>query len=72
MLECCISLKDTESDKSEEDLEKRISKAQDIALEYFDCLLETTPAPDYVQVVGSIGGEVCTYRIYNDGSVYAR
>lgn len=54
------------------DLEKRISKAQDIVSEYFDYLLETTPAPDYVQVVGSIGGEVCTYRIYNDGSVYVK
>ena len=53
------------------DLEERIRKAENIASEYFDYLSETTPTPDYVQVVGSIGGEICTYRIYDDGSVYA-
>ena len=50
----------------------RIEKAQEIALEYFDYLIATTPTPDYVQIVGSIGGYVSTYRIYDDGSVYAK
>ncbi|MCI8582835.1 MAG: hypothetical protein HFH13_06865 [Dorea sp.] len=54
------------------DLKERINKAQEIALEYFDYLIETVPTPDYIQIVGSIGGDISTYRIYDDGSVYAK
>lgn len=38
------------------DLKERISKAQETALEYLDYLVETVPTPDYVQIVGSVGG----------------
>ena len=54
------------------ELKERIDKAQEIAIEYFDYLIETTPTLDYVQIVGSIGGDISTYRIYDDGSVYAK
>ena len=50
----------------------RIEKAQEIALEYFDYLIETISTPDYVQIVGSAGGDISTYRIYEDGSIYAK
>lgn len=54
------------------DLKERISKAQETALEFLDYLIEAVPTPDYVQIVGSVGGYISTYRIYDDGSVYAK
>ena len=48
---------------------KRINKAQDIALEDMDYILDVFPAPDFVEVVGRMGGDTVTYRVYDDGSV---
>ncbi len=50
----------------------RVSKAQDRALERLDYILETIPAPDFVEIVGRMGGDTITYRVYDDGSVYER
>lgn len=62
--------------RSEEDMEKdtreRIRKAQDKALERLDFILETVPTSDFVEIVGRVGGDVVTYRVYNDGSVYGK
>ena len=54
------------------DAKKRIEKAQDIALEDMDYILDVFPAPDFVEVVGRMGGDTVTYRVYDDGSVYER
>lgn len=54
------------------DAKKRIEKAQDIALEDMDYILDVFPAPDFVEVVGRVGGDTVTYRVYDDGSVYER
>ena len=51
---------------------ERISKAQDRALESLDYILETIPAPDFVEIVGRMGGDTITYRVYDDGSMYER
>ena len=51
---------------------KRIEKAQRIALERLDYILDTIPTPDFVEIVGRMGGDTVTYRIYDDGSVYER
>lgn len=51
---------------------KRIEKAQDRALESLDYILETVPAPDFVEIVGRVGGDTVTYRVYDDGSMYER
>ncbi len=51
------------------DTEERIRKAQDKALERLDYILETVSALDFVEIVGRVGGDVVTYRVYNDGSV---
>lgn len=51
---------------------KRINEAQSRALENLDYILETVPAPDFVEIVGRMGGDTVTYRVYNDGSVYER
>lgn len=51
---------------------KRIKKAEDRALESLDYILETIPAPDFVEVVGRMGGDTITYRVYDDGSIYER
>lgn len=56
----------------EKDTAKRIRKAQDKALERLDYILETVPTPDFVEIVGRVGGDVVTYRVYNDGSVYGK
>lgn len=54
------------------DTTERIKKAQDKALEHLDYILETIPALDFVEIVGRVGGDVVTYRVYNDGSIYTR
>lgn len=50
----------------------RVSKAQDRALERLDYILETIPTPDFVEIVGRMGGDTITYRVYDDGSMYER
>ena len=54
------------------DTEERIRKAQDKALERLDYILETVSALDFVEIVGRVGGDTVTYRVYNDGSVYEK
>ena len=51
---------------------ERVRKAEDKALESLDYILETIPTPDFVEVVGRVGGDTVTYRVYDDGSVYER
>lgn len=51
---------------------ERVSKAQDRALERLDYILETIPAPNFVEIVGRMGGDTITYRVYDDGSMYER
>ena len=51
------------------DTKNRIKKAQDIALEDMDYILDVFSAPDFVEVVGRMGGDTVTYRVYDDGSV---
>lgn len=53
-------------------IKNRIKKAQDMALESLDYILETVPAQDFVEIVGRIGGDTVTYRIYDNGDVYER
>lgn len=50
----------------------RIEKAQDRALERLDYILETIPAGDFVEIVGRVGGDTVTYRVYDDGTMYER
>ena len=52
--------------------ETRVKKALDIALERLDYIMEYYIVPDFVEVIGKIGGDVITYRIYDDGSIYER
>ena len=50
----------------------RVRKAEDKALESLDYILETIPTPDFVEIVGRVGGDTVTYRVYDDGSMYER
>ena len=52
--------------------EARVKKVMDIALEQLDYIMDYHTAPDFVEVTGRVGGDVITYRIYDDGSVYER
>ena len=51
---------------------ERVRKAENMALESLDYILETIPMPDFVEVVGRVGGDTVTYRVYDDGSMYER
>ena len=51
---------------------KRIESAKKRALEYFDYILETRPAKGFVEIVGSMGGDVLTFRFYDNGSMSQR
>lgn len=54
------------------DTTERVRKAQDKVLEHLDYILETVPAADFVEIVGRVGGDTVTYRVYDDGSVYKK
>ena len=62
--------------RSEEDMSKntteRVRKAENKALESLDYILETIPTPDFVEIIGRVGGDTVTYRVYDDGSMYER
>ena len=49
-----------------------MEKAVNIALEHLEYIMDHRTAPDFVEVTGRMGGDVVTYRIYNDGSIYER
>ena len=51
---------------------KRVSKAQDRALESLDYVMECHEAPDFVEVTGRMGGDVITYRVFDDGRIYEK
>ena len=51
---------------------ERIQKAQNRALESLDYILETIPTSDFVEIVGRMGGDTVTYRVYDDGSMYEK
>ena len=55
-----------------DETKKRIEQAQNKALESLDYILEIIPTPDFVEIVGRVGGDTVTYRVYDDGSVYER
>lgn len=54
------------------DMTERVRKAQNKALEHLDYLLGTIPTSDFVEIVGRVGGDVVTNRVYDDGSVYEK
>lgn len=69
--------------KKEENKIKDIkSKKDDTALSYkdaiantedrFDYILDEYTASDFTEIVGNIGGDVLTFRVYKDGSVYQK
>ena len=35
-------------------------------------LIERHLTPDYIEIVGCIGGDILTYRLYRDGSIGAK
>ena len=50
----------------------RVEKEVNIALEHLEYIIDHRTTPDFVEVTGRVGGDVVTYRIYNDGSIYER
>ena len=52
--------------------ETRVKKAMDIALERLDYIIDYEVTTDFVEIIGKKGGDVITYRIYDDGAIYER
>lgn len=51
---------------------ERVTKAEDKALESLDYILETYETPDFVEIVGKMGGDTITYRVYDNGMICER
>ena len=54
------------------DTTERVEKAHNKVLEHLDYILETFPTLEFVEIVGRVGGDTVTYRVYNDGSIYEK
>ena len=52
--------------------EEKVKTAMELALERLDYIVECYTTPNFVEVIGKIGGDAITYRIYDDGTVYER
>jgi hypothetical protein len=50
----------------------RVEKALIILDQRVEIIYNTYEAPNFVEVVGSIGGDTVTYRVYDDGTVTER
>ncbi len=70
----CLKKRGVYEKKGEADMNKktRIEKAGEKALERLDYILEHYSTPDFVEIVGRIGGDTVTYRVYNNGDIYER
>lgn len=53
-------------------VKKRIEDAQDRVLERLEYIMETYPTADFVEIVGNVSGDIVTYRVYDDGSMYEK
>ena len=49
---------------------ERVNRAQDRALESLDYVMDCYETPDFVEVTGRMGGDVITYRVFDDGRMY--
>ena len=51
---------------------ERMNRAQDRALESLDYVMDCYETPDFVEVTGSMGEDVITYRVFDDGRMYVK
>ena len=52
---------------------ERMNQVQDDrALESLDYVMDCYETPDFVEVTGRMGGDVITYRVFDDGRMYVR
>lgn len=53
---------------------ERLKKAENKALNEggLDYIMETHETPDFIEVIGSMGGDPIRYRIYDDGRMYEK
>ena len=51
---------------------QRVENAIEKELVSLDYIIDYRPALDFVEVTGRMGGDVITYRVYDDGSMYER
>lgn len=52
--------------------DRRIEAAEKKALAVFDYILEVRPAPKFIEIVASVGGDIITRRYYDNGEEYDR
>lgn len=53
-------------------VDTRVKKAEEKALQNLDYIIDSYSTSDFVEIVGRVGGDTVTYRIYDDGSMYER
>lgn len=51
---------------------KRLDNVRKRFLEHHDRILDMYDAGAFVEVTGTVGGDVVTYRYYNNGDVFER
>ncbi|MXP78310.1 hypothetical protein GN277_24040 [Lachnospiraceae bacterium WCA-9-b2] len=51
---------------------ERMNQVQDRALESLDYVMDCYETSEFVEVTGSMGGDVITYRVFDDGSMYVK
>lgn len=49
-------------------LNNRMEAARAKALTVFDYILEVRPAPNFIEIVASVGGDIVVRRYYDDGA----
>lgn len=53
-------------------MDVRIERAEEYALQRLDYIIDSYSASDFVEIVGRVGGDIVTHRVYDDGSIYER
>lgn len=64
--ECKLSQKEQQTESS------AFTDALNATRDRFDYILEEHKTPDFIEIVGSMGGDVLTFRVYKDGSVFEK
>lgn len=50
----------------------RVEAAQELAMDRLEYITSCQETPDFVEVTGNMGGDMHTYRVYDDGSIYEK
>jgi uncharacterized Zn finger protein (UPF0148 family) len=58
--------------ESEQKPKNAFKEALEETRDRFDYIMEEYKTPDFVELIGKIGGDVLAFRVYNNGDVYEK